>query len=157
MSGDPTRDAPGRPIPDNDGEGGGVGRRLPPPAFPSVGGRGAARSRGQTTSEQLGEAYISPDDPVPPRPGEAAMEDIDPEDVVVTGIGDDSHLDRLELLPGGDPFVLEVLETLEKLAEGIRRRGKAGLHVTPGMTRFEATLRAYCVGYMAGRAGDSEE
>lgn len=154
MSEDPSPDADGHPHPE---DGTTEGRRLPPPAFPSIGGKGTSRSRHQAASQQLGDAYISPDDPVPPRPEPVEIEDIDPEDVVVTGIGDDAHLDRLELLPGGDPFVLEVLETLEKLAEAIRRRGKAGLHVTPGMTRFEATLRAYCVGYLAGRAGELEE
>jgi len=156
MSEDPSPDAEGHPHREDDG-GTTQGRRLPPPAFPSIGAKGPSRSRHQAASQQLGEAFISPDDPVPRRSQPVGIEDIDPEDVVVTGIGDDAHLDRLELLPGGDPFVLEVLETLEKLAEAIRRRGKAGLHVTPGMTRFEATLRAYCVGYLAGRAGDLEE
>jgi hypothetical protein len=156
MSGDPTPGATGHPRPEEDDRSS-QGRRLPPPAFPSVGGKGLPRSSHRVAPQQLGDAYISPDDPVPPRPEPVEIEDIDPEEVVVTGIGDDAHLDRLELLPGGDPFVLEVLETLEKLAEAIRRKGKAGLHVTPGMTRFEATLRAYCVGYMAGRAGDQED
>lgn len=156
MSPDPTPDDAGRPRPEDDGRTS-QGRRLPPPAFPSVGGKGPSRRRHQAASQELGDAYISPDDPVPLRHQPVEMEDIDPEEVVVTGIGDDAHLDRLEILPGGDPFVLEVLETLEKLAEAIRRRGKAGLHVTPGMTRFEATMRAYCVGYLAGRAGELED
>jgi hypothetical protein len=104
------------------------------------------------------DAFIAPDDPAPVRDRDApplvTEDDIDPDEVVVTGIGDDPHLDPLELLTGGDPFVLEVVETVEKLAESLKRRGKAGLHVKPGMTRFEATLRAYCVGYLAGRQAE---
>jgi hypothetical protein len=37
-----------------------------------------------------------------------------------------------------------------KLAEALRRKGEAGLQTLPGMTSFEGTLRAYCVGYLRG-------
>lgn len=135
------------------------GRRLPPPVFPEGGVRPPSRRMFEAALRHLGDAYISPDDPVPPRrPREEPedIEDIDPDEVVVTGIGNDPHLDPLELLMGADPVVIEVVETVEKLAEALKRRGKAGLHVTPGMSRFEATLRAYCVGYLAGRAAELE-
>jgi hypothetical protein len=161
-------------------EDGTTARPLPPPAFPPGEGRLRVRRAVQQGAGDLGDAYISPDDPVPPRPqgipedafivpDDPAPErdrdapplvteaDIDPDEVLVTGIGDDPHLDPLELLTGGDPFVLEVVETVEKLAESLKRRGKAGLHVKPGMTRFEATLRAYCVGYLAGRQAEFDQ
>ena len=145
-------------------------RPLPPPAFPPGAGRVRVRRAVEQGPGALGEAYISPDDPVPPRDGIPAdafiapdgvdlpapavpplqeEDEIDPDEVVVTGIGDDPHLDPLELLVGGDPFVMEVVETVEKLAESLKRKVKAGLHVTPGMTRFEATLRAYRYGTLS--------
>ncbi len=69
---------------------------------------------------------------------------------MVTGIGDDPHLDPLELSPGGDPYVMELADMVGKLAEALRRKGEAGLQTLPGMTSFEGTLRAYCVGYLQG-------
>jgi hypothetical protein len=49
---------------------------------------------------------------------------------------------------------MEVSEAVAKLAEALRRRGESGLRATPEMTRFEATLRSYCVGYLAGRRAE---
>ncbi|MDZ7779714.1 MAG: hypothetical protein U5R14_07215 [Gemmatimonadota bacterium] len=72
----------------------------------------------------------------------------------VTGIGDDPHLQAEELASGGDPYVIELSNAVSKLAEALRHRGEAGLKATPDMTRFEATLRAYCVGYLAGRRAE---
>jgi hypothetical protein len=53
-----------------------------------------------------------------------------------------------------DPHVIEVITAVAKLAEGLRHRGEAGLHASPDMSRLEATLRAYCVGYLAGRRAE---
>lgn len=146
---------------------------LPPPAFPPGTRRTAARrdlqhddlrdaflsSDDSFHTGEHADAFLSPDDPFPPRTShreepvddEGDDEDFDPEEVVVTGIGDDPHLDPLELSPGGDPYVMELAEQVGKLAEAIRRRGEAGLQTLPGMTTFEGTLRAYCVGYLRGR------
>lgn len=105
-------------------------------------------------------AFISPDDPIRPRaprgPSLAALE-LDPDEVVVTGIGDDAHLAPEDLAVGFDPHVLEVVDKVGKLAESLKRKGEAGLRTTPEMSRFEATLRAYCVGYIAGRRAEEEE
>jgi hypothetical protein len=107
------------------------------------------------------DAYISPDEPIPhraPRSGPVAMDDDeDFGEGVVTGIGDDAHMDPDELALGFDPHVLEVVDKVVKLAEALKQKGEAGLRSTPGMSRFEATLRSYCVGYLAGRRAEDEE
>jgi hypothetical protein len=152
--------------------------RLPPPAFPPGARRGQVGHDVASSASALGDAFISPDDPMPPRsevpddafisPDEpivrkraAAIVSIDPEEEVVTGVvtgmGDDAHLDPGELAAGGDPHVTDLVETVAKLAEALRRKGEAGLRTGPDMTRFEATLRAYCVGYLAGRRAEDED
>lgn len=122
---------------------------------------------GRTIAE---DAFISPDDPIvrtaPPRKPEdyeevmtrrrEAMEkgieaDEAEADVRITGVGDrtDPELDpTLERF--GDPAVADLVARVGALADSLRERGEAGLRSTPDMTRFEATLRAYCVGYLAG-------
>jgi hypothetical protein len=102
-------------------------------------------------SDAVFDAFISPDDPLPPR-GHGAQED-----GVVTGIGDDPHLDPAELVSRGDPHVIEIIGSVGRLAEALKRKGEAGLRSAPHLTRFEATLRAYCVGYLAGRRADEEQ
>jgi hypothetical protein len=104
-------------------------------------------------------AFISPDEPIPHRAPRTVTlaEDLDPEGAVVTGMGNDAHMDLEELALGFDPHVLEVVEKVGKLAEDLKRRGEAGLRHTPGMSRFDATLRSYCVGYLAGRRAEEEE
>lgn len=105
------------------------------------------------------DAFISPDEPLPPRQEAAAVaveEEIDAEEIRVTGIGDDDHMDPEELALGGDPHMMEISEAVSKLAAAIRSRGEAGLRATPDMTRFETTLRAYCVGYLTGRRAEEE-
>lgn len=96
------------------------------------------------------DAFISPDDPMPSRP------DASEEEGIVTGMGDDPHLDPEELASGGDPHVLEVTGALDRLAAAMKHKGEAGLKSTPQMSRFEATLRSYCVGYIAGRRAEDE-
>ena len=75
---------------------------------------------------------------------------------VVTGIGDYSHLaeaESLDLEPQAyeDEAVADLVRVVGRLADALRARGEAGLRASPDMTRFEATLRAYCVGYLARR------
>jgi len=111
-------------------------------------------------------AFIAPDEPLPHRPrGEErrAPADVPPargrtwtveDEGVAMGLGDDPHLPPATALGASDPYVAELLDAVEKLAEALRRKGEAGLHAAPGMSRFEATLRAYCVGYLAGRRAE---
>jgi len=76
-------------------------------------------------------------------------------EVTVTGMGNDPHLrPDPELEPQPDPFVAELSAALERLRRGLASRGEAALKVSPEMCRFDATLRAYCVGYLAGRRAD---
>jgi hypothetical protein len=76
-------------------------------------------------------------------------------EVAVTGMGNDSHLSPdPELEPQPDPYVAELSAALERLRRGLASRGEAALKVSPEMSRFDATLRAYCVGYLAGRRAD---
>lgn len=114
------------------------------------------------------EALIDPDAPIvrqaPPRlPDDwervlrGGGED---EEGVVTGIGDaaDEALEEeLALLAAadGDPHVSELIRAVRRLADGLAARGEAGLRSTPEMSRFETTLRAYCVGYLT-RAREEE-
>jgi len=107
------------------------------------------------------DAFISPDEPMPPRVPRsdegADEESFDEDDVVVTGMGHDAHLDPEDLAMAGDPHVMEVSEVVSKLAADLKRKGEAGLRSSPEMGRFESTLRGYCVGYLAGRrAGDEQ-
>lgn len=122
-------------------------------------------------------ALISPDDPIPERaalsvgrtpesdaPGagrfsttEASGPAAHVDEGVATGIGSDAHLDPAELSLGGDPFLGEVVDAVHKLAAALQRRGESGLRATPEMTRLEAQLRAYCVGYLAGRRAEDQE
>lgn len=160
------------------------GNRLPPPAFPpgqrrraytnsvprkppptpSPSGDGALISPGNPIpprQDPVEQAFISPDEPLPERkvelapefadPGVASSEDSEGE---VVGMDLDPHTDPIEVVWGGDPDVLELVASVTKLAEAIRRKGEAGLKATPSMTRFEATLRAYCVGYLVGRRAE---
>ncbi|HSG06894.1 MAG TPA: hypothetical protein VLA36_00955 [Longimicrobiales bacterium] len=104
--------------------------------------------------------FISPDDPIPSRasrPVSGSGEVGDDEGGVVTGMGDDAHMGLEELTLGFDPYVREVVDTVAKLAEALKRKGEAGLKATPDMTRFEATLRSYCVGYLARRRAENKE
>lgn len=102
------------------------------------------------TADLDGAAFISPDEPLPPR---KPADEADPEEVVVTGIGDDSHLHEApEPEPAwDDPHVAVLVEQVGQLADALRERGEAGLRTTADMSGFEATLRAYCVGWLAAR------
>ncbi len=160
--------------------------RLPPPAFPpdatrrqhEIRDRDAGLGEGLAPYEQVADsdlpedAFILPDEPIPWLPEvpagafidpdepivrqEGEPDRIGPEEAVVTGLGDDAHLDRGELAAAGDPYVLDLVEKVAKLAEALRRRGEAGLRTERGMSPFEATLRAYCVGYLAGRRAEDD-
>ena len=167
--------------------------RLPPPAFPpgtrktvhknSTGSRKpSADARVEAAAfispdeplpprnDKVAKAFISPDDPLPPRgvgetgafvsPEGALLHPTpapDDEEGVVTGMGFDAHMEPGEIASGGDPYVIEVAHAVGKLADAVKRKGEAGLRATPGMSRLEATLRAYCVGYIAGRRAEDEE
>ena len=110
--------------------------------------------------DPMGAAFISPDDPMPQRRIELAPQFRDPEAIEpgeegqVVGMDLDPHLEPDEIISGGDPHVMEVMHAVAKLAEGLNRRGEAALRTAPEMSRFEATLRAYCVGYLAGRRAE---
>lgn len=139
-----------------------AGRRLPPPAFPPGGGGARRGMTREARPGDLSDGMISP--PSDPRPLRASQEGdeelparIDPRDVRVTGMGDEERLERTKVPLAEDPPVLEVVEMVGRLARALRHQGKAALQVTPEMSPFEATLRAYCVGYIAGRRGEEEQ
>lgn len=107
--------------------------------------------------------YISPDEPVvrqsPPSPPEDFEEVMSrprppwerPELGEATGVGEE-HYPDLKLLKRfyGDANLARLVQAVVRLASALEQRGEAGLRTTPDMTRFEATLRAYCVGYLGG-------
>jgi hypothetical protein len=153
------------------GPGSGDRDRLPPPAFPP-GHRMQARPRHRAERSGGGAegvpddafispdepitrsgsriaagAFISPDEPIPSR------DHVDPDQVMVTGIGDDPHLGREELPTAqkNDPELADLALRVRRLADALEYRGEAGLRTTADMNRFEATLRAYCVGYLAAQ------
>jgi hypothetical protein len=148
----------------------GGGSRLPPPAFPPgqrVQARanhraGAGKAEGgeavpddafispdepivRTGSRFASDAFISPDAPLPRRGAE------DQDEGVVTGIGDDAHMGREDIAMAriGDPAVADLAARVGRLADALRNKGEAALKTTPDMSKFETTLRAYCVGYLA--------
>lgn len=159
-------------------------RRLPPPAFPPGQRRHPHRNSSGSADEGApspgaDDGLISPDDPMPLRrdPMESAF--ISPDDPIperridlagpfaeyarptpedgegeVVGMDLDAHGDAIEVVSHGDPHVMELIEAVTKLAESLRRKGEAGLRTKPTMSRFEATLRAYCVGFLAGRRAE---
>ena len=124
-----------------------AGRRLPPPAFPPGLGPGPRAD----PDHEADLALIAPDEPLPTRHPPV---DVGDEEGVATGIGDDAHLDPSAWAAEADPHLGELIDAVGKLAESLKRRGEAGLHAAPSMSRFEATLRAYCVGYLAGRRAE---
>ena len=111
-------------------------------------------------SDDSGGASGSPKDPSAPGDsvavGAAGLPQFETEGGVVTGMGMDDHMDAEELAAGGDPYVMEVVQKVGKLAEALRAKGEAGLRSSPEMDQFEATLRGYCVGYLAGRRAQDE-
>ena len=109
--------------------------------------------------DPFSDAFISPDEPLPER--RAAMEDaFEDAHAAAQGEGEvvsmsmDAHREPDETVAQGDPHVRELMHAVAKLAEAVRRKGEAGLRATPAMSRFESTLRAYCVGYLAGRRAE---
>lgn len=151
-------------------------RRLPPPAFPPGARRHAVRTPPSGPNDEnpyilpdaplpprtersrdFDGALISPDEPIPERRIELVEEfqdqmAFDPdEEGVVVGMDLEPDLDPTEALAGGDPYLMEVIETIDRIAASVRRKGESGLRVRADMPRFEATLRAYCVGYLVGR------
>jgi hypothetical protein len=149
--------------------------RLPPPAFPPGQRRRAHPNSGPRTpsatspsgdrahsaGDPMSQAFISPDEPLPERKLELTPEFAKPavqptegNEGEVVGMDLDPHTSPIEVVWGGDPHVMELVESVNKLAEALRRRGEAGLRAEPSMSRFEATLRAYCVGYLAGRRAE---
>ena len=157
--------------------------RLPPPAFPpgmrrrvhtnsrdTEGAHDAGGPEGTLIApddpmperhDTMGGALISPDEPIPERKIELLeafqqpQDGIDPdEEGQVVGMDLDPHLEPGEIISGGDPYVMEVMESVGKLAYALKHRGEAGLHVAPEMSRLDATLRSYCVGYLAGRRAE---
>ncbi|MBW3534823.1 MAG: hypothetical protein KY453_06320 [Gemmatimonadetes bacterium] len=109
------------------------------------------------------EAFISPDEPLPSRTRRPTAPDpTDPFDAVVTGIDDDPHLEEDRRRSGAgatfdDPHVAALVERVGRLADALRERGEAGLRSTPDLSGFEATLRAYCVGWLAARREGSRD
>lgn len=158
--------------------------RLPPPAFPpgmrrrTYGTRkgGDAEAATQESAEEvfispdapmperrdrLSGAFISPDEPIPERKIELVEEfqsvtdGIDPDDEgVAVGMDLGAELEPEEVVSGGDPHVMELMDAVARLSDALRRKGEGGLRTLPEMSRFEATLRAYCVGYLAGRRAE---
>ena len=101
--------------------------------------------------------YISPDDPIPrrsPLGADLSEEGIDLDEVMVTGMGDDPHLAPEELGLTMDPTLAALSEQVAALADALRLQGELGLKEHPGMSAFESTLRAYCVGYLKGRRAE---
>ena len=159
--------------------------RLPPPAFPPgergaryrrslrtpVGEPGPAHPVGSEAGEAgvPDEAFISPDEPIVRAGSRIAPDafispdepipDPGPDEGVVTGIGNDPHLDETDPTSPRytDPHVARLVLQVGRLADALRDHGEAGLRTSADMSRFEATLRAYCVGYLVAQRETGEE
>ena len=111
-------------------------------------------------SEGSSLAFIPPNDPTPP--GEVVTADpggppqFETEGGVATGMGMDDHMDAEDMASGGDPYVIDLVQKVGKLAEALRAKGEAGLRSSTAMDQFESTLRVYCVGYLAGRRAEDD-
>ena len=159
--------------------------RLPPPAFPPgergtkyhrslrtpVGEPGPAQPVGSEAGEAgvPDEAFISPDEPIVRAGSRIAPDafispdepipDPGPDEGVVTGIGNDPHLDETDTASPRytDPHVAGLVVQVGRLSDALRDNGEAGLRTSADMSRFEATLRAYCVGYLVAQRETGEE
>jgi len=153
--------------------------RLPPPAFPPGSRRrsyGSSSGDSDASSAAGTGAYISPDDPIPVRTATMSGAYISPDDPIperqielmeefqsvsdgiesdeegeVVGMDLASGIEPDEVISGGDPHVMELMGAIATLNDALQRRGEGGLRSHSEMSRFEATLRSYCVGYLAGR------
>lgn len=138
------------------------GPRTPPGALPSDDRGRSPRDPTARLQDPVEQAFISPDEPLPERKIELAPEfadapaqpSSDDREGEVVGMDLDPHTRPIEVVWGGDPHVMELVEAVDRLAEALRRKGEAGLRAELSMSRFEATLRAYCVGYLAGRRAE---
>jgi hypothetical protein len=125
--------------------------------------RVAEATPARTPESAFEEALIHPDAPIVRTAPTDTPVDLDrlmrgvldaPDDEPeVTGLGDsvpswESALEQLALAPG-DPHVAELARMIKKLADGLSSRGEVALKSTPDLTPFEATLRAYCVGFLS--------
>lgn len=156
--------------------------RLPPPAFPPGTRRrsyGSSSGDFDASGEADPVAYISPDDPIPGRteaisgafisPDEPIPErktqlleefqsvtnGIEPDEVgEVVGMGLATGIEPDEVISGGDPHLMELIRAISTLNDALHRKGEGGLRSHSEMSRFEATLRSYCVGYLAGRRAE---
>src|SRR5688500_8585670 len=156
--------------------------RLPPPAFPPGRGAQPARSRRLARMEAAGaeseggvpdEAFISPDEPIvrsgtriaagafisPDEPIGSHPDDMDSDQCMVTVFVDDPNLrhEDMSFARYSDPQVADLVVRVGRLADALRDKGEAGLRTTADMSRFEATLRAYCVGYLAAQRDTQSE
>lgn len=157
--------------------------RLPPPAFPPGQRRHLHRNSHASDEaapepttpdafidpdapiplrrDPIEQAFISPDDPIPERKIELtphfadyAPPGADEGEGEVVGMDLDAHTEPIDVLAARDPHVAELVQAVGRLSEALQRKGEAGLRSSPEMSRFEATLRAYCVGYLAGRRAE---
>ncbi len=151
---------------------------LPPPAFPPGQRRHAHRQAGPRQEPDPGDAsamiapedpiplrrdpieqaFILPDEPIPERKidlppdfADHASAPTDPWEGEVVGMDLDADTEPVEVVTTHDPRVEEIAVAVAKLSQALHRKGEAGLKTSPEMSRLEATLRAYCLGYLAGR------
>ena len=124
--------------------------RLPPPAFPPA--ECSAKYR-RSPRDSVGEP--GPARPVGPEASEAGM----PDEVVVTGIGNNPYLGKTNPKSSRytDTHVAGLVLHVGRLANALRDHGEAGLRTTADMDQFEATLRAYCVGYLVAQREAGKE
>jgi len=126
---------------------------LSPPAFPSGIPGGISEAPLPDDAVTPPDARVVRDGPVRiPDDFELVMlpreDGADDEAIRVTGIGaEDAVAGSGEAIL--NPYLERVVTELEALVGALRRKGEAGLRMEPGMTRFETTLRGYCVGYLA--------
>lgn len=150
--------------------------RLPPPAFPPGTRR---RSYASSSGEPDPGAYISPDDPIPGRRATMSGAFISPDEPIpdrliepmeelqavtdgieldeegeVVGMDLASGIKPDEVIAGGDPHVIELIRAISTLNDALHRKGEGGLRSDSETSRFEATLRSYCIGYLAGRRAE---
>jgi hypothetical protein len=165
----PSPSRPQEAVPSHDAK----AERLPPPMFPPGSSFRARRREPEPAEDESyhvpDDAFIMPDEPFRRRGSRDEREARAPEEApardrrmndpfrgergVASGIGEsapDADDERqITAVSGGDPHVAELIRLVRRLSDSLVRKGEAGLRATSDMTRFEATLRAYCVGFLA--------
>jgi len=122
-------------------------RERPPAITPSgiAEGENLFEDAGDGVGDPIGAAGID----------DAAIEAEEEEEGEVVGMDLDTHLGshrrRAEVLSKYDPYIVDLTDSVQRLADALARHGEVALQTGPKMSPLDQSLRLLCTGYLAGR------